>query len=170
MGIIDTSNLESASSEVLNRDDRIELYLAFLENRFNEENGGVSCIDFINLDTDDIVEEAKLGEVNLKKVAKLCVVEFRTNEGWEKPHFHIFSLFHKFQCAVRLDIPDYFIHNPYTDTLTNEQSKILDAFLRRSNKHQDMTRWEEAKALYDAQFGKTHPLSTNTQPDYSELS
>ena len=48
-----------------------------------------------------------------------------------KPHFHLEHKESNFYCAIRLDVPDYFIHDKYTGMLSSGERRALYKFLSR---------------------------------------
>lgn len=131
----------------------------------------ISIIGFyIDEDIIDVVSEDTLAKnINLKNKVKSVAVEIRTNEGWEKPHLHVLN--EHFNCAIRLDKPEYFIHPGAPDTFhNNKQKKIFDDFMGSLIYDKSMTYWEYARFIFNNIFGpKGHPLNCSKKPDYTKL-
>ena len=116
----------------------------------------------------DYIMEDTLGEINFGSKLKTAIVEIRTKEGWTKPHVHILN--EKFNIAVRLDVPEYFIH-PHAEDIfsSNKQAKKFDEFMR-SKTYEGQTYWEWARTIFNNRFGpEGHPLKCDKQPDYTKL-
>ena len=63
-------------------------------------------------------------DIKLPKKGK-CILEVRSREGRDVPHFHIIGKSKKFYCAVCLDTAKYFKHGKWVDELNNEQKEKL---------------------------------------------
>lgn len=146
-----------------------ELRECYYDNNPDEDALFIGAIRFSE---DDTVEEKVLGKENFQGKVKECIIEFRANEGWEKPHFHIYNKDHSFNCAIRLDCAKYFIHGKYQDTLNKKQAKMFDDFLRLKFRYPDpVTRWKATTDDYYMTFyNKKHIELPDEQPDYTKLS
>lgn len=119
----------------------------------------------------DSFNEENFGQINLNKIG-LVKVNVYANEG-PVPHLHIESTDKKFECCVQIYRAKYFSHGTKTNTLTNQQAKDLNNFLKSKFKPRpDFTVWEAIdfywKAFNDPEQAKYHDY-TNTQPDYTKL-
>ena len=138
------------------------------EEKFGYSDNDVAIIGYYaDDDFQAYIEEKTLGKENFGGKVKYAVVEVRTNEGWEKPHVHILNEY--INIAIRLDIPEYFVHEHAPDTFSNnKQKKKFDKFMRSTIVGTDITRWEHAKAAFNVAF-PDHPLLLKKQPDYTKL-
>ena len=93
-------------------------------------------------------------------------VEVYTNEGWEKPHLHLYN--DHFKCAIRLDVNQYFLHGQYTDKLNDAQAKIFDKFMREKIKRRNTTKWDYAVDTFNLHYDD-HSITVKEQPDYTKL-
>ena len=116
-------------------------------------------------DHDTIVEIA-LGDLNLKNKAKSVTIELFLREGWEKPHLHLYN--DHFNCAIRLDTNEYFIHNKYKDKLNDKQAKLFDNFMNSCDKGVKINRWTMVKYEFNREFPR-HIIDIEDKPDYSML-
>jgi len=141
--------------------------LSYVEETYNDD---IDVIGFLKLE-DDVITEVTLDDKPLKlggKKAKDVIVTFRSREGWKNPHLHLENK-QGFHCAIRINVPEYFIHGPYTDKLSNNQKKIFNEFMQGKAKGNDVTRWEVCVMMYNLIYGDTHPFKIKTQPDYTKL-
>lgn len=86
-------------------------------------------------------------------------------EDWKKPHIHLEN--ESFHCAIRLDRPEYFIHDIYTDKLNNKQAKLFDEYMD-SIDDLGHTVWQYAMATVKLRL-KRHKIKVTKQPDYTKL-
>ena len=137
----------------------------------SEDTADISIIGFY----DDIYlpeyisEDILIKNLDMKGRIKTVIVELRTNEGWEKPHVHVRNEY--VNIAVRLDVPEYFIHPHAKDTFNNnKQKEIFDEFMRKTTPIGDETYWEYCKRVFNMiNIPEGHPLKTKEQPDYTKL-
>lgn len=129
----------------------------------------------VNLSTPrDIIDEA--AKVNLKGKGKHrageCYIKIKSNEGANKPHFHIDSVASDFHCCVMIYEPLYFHHLSGESDLTNEQCVILDMVLRDKLWYQLDATWRQAFGgpLFE-KYCKDAGLDIKNlkQPDYTTL-
>ena len=123
-------------------------------------------IGYLHFNDISVYTEGGLGKLKLQGSADTVVIELRTNEGWEKPHMHLYN--DDFHCAIRLDVPEYFIHGPWKDTLNAKQQKIFHNFMSQKNLNKKETNWEHGSKLFNKTF-RRHELITSVQPNYTLL-
>ena len=87
------------------------------------------------------------------------------DEGWQSPHINLVNF--SFHCSIRADIPRYYFHEEYQDTLTDEEAKTLNVFLSKTS--DKISRWELAMDLSEPNYGIGHCILAQDQPDYSLL-
>ena len=89
------------------------------------------------------------------------------------PHCHVINE-NGFECCVRLDVPEYFIHGEYTDMFPSK--KVVDAFYESMKTLPDgvilpiefKNSWEIAIWSWDF-WNKAVVYSERGVPDYSKL-
>ena len=126
-------------------------------------------VDF-NLLSDEFLLEVSPGKIDNSIIGK-CKIEVYGGEG-PIPHFHIIGLTKKFECCPCIFQPLYFNHGTKTDTLTKNQLKILDSWLREpcTKFGGVLTNWEVIVQLWES---CGNPLKNfkleSTQPDYTKM-
>ena len=107
-------------------------------------------------------------DIKLPKKGK-CILEIRTREGNNVPHFHIIGVSKKFYCAVCLNKAKYFKHGKWVDELNNEQKEKLQSILLE--KEEDgMTKWESMVDHWNnSHFDAKDKVDKDNMPDYTEL-
>ncbi len=107
-----------------------------------------------------------LGDLNLKGKAKIIIVELCLKEGWKKSYFHLYN--DSFDCAIKLNANEYFIHGEYKDKLNDDQAKLFDEYLREMPKYVDISRWTLAKYDFNRKF-QNHTIKIKEQPNYTMI-
>lgn len=148
------------------RGDEYEKLAQKFEKETKEDEASFLGVINLDEDNDELVTEDTIGNINLGKKAGNVIVSVRLREGWEKPHMHLEG--NDFHCAVRLDIPDHFIHKPYIDTLSKKQAKIFNEYMKSKVTGSFITKWELAASIFNNKF-EDHPLKITKQPDYTKL-
>ena len=107
-------------------------------------------------------------DINLPKNGK-CMMEVRTREGKNIPHFHIIGISKKLYCAICLDAPKYFKHGKWKDELNNDQKEKLQNELLKKNKN-GYTLWETLVNHWNiTQEGSKNKVIITNMPDYTKL-
>lgn len=107
-------------------------------------------------------------DINLPKRGN-CIMEVRSREGKNVPHFHIESRSKKFHCAVCLNEAKYFKHGIWTDELNNEQKDLLQEALLEKTKN-GKTVWESFVIHWNrSQEGSKNQVDLNNMPDYTKI-
>ena len=88
-----------------------------------------------------------------------------------KPHFHVTSEQNGFYSAIRLDIPEYFVHGKYRGTLSFDEVRALNDFLseRYTSKYIKGTNWDFLADSWDIGSKKRYRCKAKTMPDYMKL-
>lgn len=76
------------------------------------------------------LDEASMINLGSKNKAGECFIKIKSNEGPNKPHFHIESKSSDFHCCVMIYEPLYFHHIKDESDLSKSQCEILDVSLR----------------------------------------
>lgn len=99
-----------------------------------------------------------------------------TNDAGKVPHFHMRdkSNWDEFHTCIRLDRPEYFLHEGKNDILNAGQRKQLDRFMRSNviiSKYKDKFKnnWELACFLWDMNNSDIVISDDATMPDYRLL-
>lgn len=134
-----------------------------------EENQGI----FGELELDDLFEEKTIDNRSISvKRHGMCKLSIYDNEGLI-PHFHIENSDKSFQCCVRLDKPEYFIHGSKTDTLSNTEIMKLIKILQSNVKSKKfkMTVYEYACLMWNQGTSNIkNQISEDMDiPDYTKL-
>lgn len=121
-----------------------------------------------------IISEQVVDLLNISPYGE-CKVDVYSGEG-QVPHFHITRKDSKkkknLSCCIKIFEPDYFVHGVHKGTLTNEQIKTLDSWLRSPHRNDvSRTNWEVIRDLWLIISQYTTPESFRkykqyTQPNY----
>ena len=119
-------------------------------------------IDFGN----EILDEQKLGDVNLKSKLGTCGIYVYNNEG-PIPHFHIKSKNNDLECCVEIYRPLYFNHGSKQGKLNNKQCELLDEWLNKKVFPFNITNWESISLSWDnSQNPSTNVPVNRVKPNY----
>lgn len=99
------------------------------------------------------------------------IVELRSNDNGNIPHFHIFDVDGKFQTCVCIDKPQYFHHGVYDGVLNRRSCKALNELLQRQVNvgGQLMTNWARIVKAWNGNSGRRTIGATVACPDYTKL-
>jgi len=102
------------------------------------------------------------------------VVTVRTNDNGYNPHFHVFDSNtngSKFSSCIRIDVPEYFVHGHYQDTLNTGDRDALAVFLQQISPRdgQHRTNWERIVDEWNRNPNRPRVRCVK-MPDYHQLS
>ena len=107
-------------------------------------------------------------DIKLPKKGKR-ILEVRSREGRDVPHFHIIGVSKKFYCAVCLDTAKYLKHGKWVDELNNEQKEKLHIALLQKIKNEE-TLWQTFVNYWNSSpEGSKNKVDISNMPDYSNL-
>ena len=119
-------------------------------------------IDFGN----EILDEQKLGGVNLKSKLGTCGIYVYNNEG-QIPHFHIKSKNNDWECCIEIYRPLYFNHGTKQGRLNNKQCELLDEWLKKKVFPFNITNWESISLSWDNSENPSENVPNNRiKPNY----
>ena len=129
----------------------------------------IGVIDFSNCVEEDSLLEFR--NVNLTRNLNKCEIDVYKNEG-AIPHFHIISLNSNFKTCICLFEAKYFRHGSKDESLTSNQLKVLDSWLREQCNlkiYEGKTYWESLVERWRELHNPLIIWKENiniTQPDY----
>ena len=85
------------------------------------------------------------------------------------PHFHLISESDGFYSAIRLDVPEYFLHGKYSDTLNSSEKKALQKFLSKDAEYEDTSNWRFLRMAWNSTSNMKYLCKVETIPDYRDL-
>ena len=95
----------------------------------------------------EILDEQKLGDLNLKSKLGTCGIYVYNNEG-QIPHFHIKSKSGDWECCVEIYKPLYFNHRSKQGKLNNKQCELLDIWMNKKSTLLPVSNWDMIDALW----------------------
>ena len=114
----------------------------------------------------EILDEHKLGDANLKSKLGTCGIYVYNNEG-QIPHFHIKSKNNEWECCVEIYRPLYFNHGSKQGKLNNKQCELLDEWLKKKVFPFNITNWESISLSWDnSQNPSTNVPNNRIKPNY----
>ena len=96
-----------------------------------------------------------------------CILSLYCTEGDNKPHFHVESTQNKFKTAIRLDVPECFLHSDSNGMLKRKEIKRLITTLKSLDKTKRSI-WE----VFANEWNAHHPkniIDNKEMPDYRKL-
>ena len=126
-----------------------------------------SFIGELDLDLgNEILDEHKLGDTDLKYKLWTCGIYVYNNEG-QIPHFHIKSKDKKWECCVEIYRPMYFNHGSKQGKLNNKQCELLDEWMSKKSTLLPVTNWDMIDALWVTSQNPTTNIPPNKKkPNY----
>ena len=126
-----------------------------------------SFIGELDLDLgNEILDEQKLGDVNLKSKLGTCGIYVYNNEG-QIPHFHIKTKNNNWECCIEIYKPLYFDHGIQQRNLNNKQCELLDEWLKKKVFTFNITNWENISLSWDnSQNPLTNVPNNRIKPNY----
>ena len=126
-----------------------------------------SFIGELDLDLgNEILDEHKLGDTNLKYKLGTCGIYVYNNEG-QIPHFHIKAKDKKWECCIEIYRPLYFNHGTKQGRLNNKQCELLDEWLKKKVFPFNITNWENISLSWDnSQNPSTNVPINRIKPNY----
>jgi hypothetical protein len=126
-----------------------------------------SFIGELDLDLgNEILDEQKLGDVNLKSKLGTCGIYVYNNEG-QIPHFHIKTKDKKWECCIEIYRPLYFYHGTKQGKLNNKQCELLNEWLKKKVFPFDITNWENISLSWDnSENPSTNVPNNRIKPNY----
>ena len=126
-----------------------------------------SFIGELDLDLgNEILDEHKLGDTNLKYKLGTCGIYVYNNEG-QIPHFHIKSKDKKWECCIEIYRPLYFNHGSKQGKLNNKQCELLDTWMNKKSTLLPVTNWDIIDALWVTSQNPTTNIPPNKKkPNY----
>lgn len=99
------------------------------------------------------------------------IVELRSNDNGNIPHFHIFDADNKFKTCVRIDEAEYFHHGAYTGILNRKSRYALNKLLQRQIDFngETMTNWDRIVKAWNSNSDRLSTVTTVACPDYTQL-
>ena len=120
-----------------------------------------SFIGELDLDLgNEILDEHKLGDANLKSKLETCGIYVYNNEG-QIPHFHIKTKDKKWECCIEIYRPLYFNHGTKQGRLNNKQCELLDAWMSKKSTLLPVANW----GMVDATWATSQNPTTNIPPN-----
>ena len=114
----------------------------------------------------EILDEQKLGDTNLKYKLGTCGIYVYNKEG-QIPHFHIKSKDKKWECCVEIYRPLYFNHGSKQGKLNNKQCELLDEWLKKKTFQFNITNWENISLSWDnSQNPSINVPNNRIKPNY----
>ena len=120
------------------------------------------------IDENILNEMARIGFIQKDKYE----IWIRTNDPGNKPHMHIWdsgTRGQEFHCCVRLDVPEYFIHEGKEDILNSNQRKELIKFLKAPYRRFGITNWERVLIEWNDNNSNLVIDENSEMPDYKKL-
>ena len=126
-----------------------------------------SFIGELDLDLgNEILDEHKLGDTNLKYKLGTCGIYVYNNEG-QIPHFHIKTKNNEWECCVEIYRPLYFNHGTKQGKLNNKQCELLDTWMNKKSTLLPVTNWDMIDALWATSQNPTTNVPNNRiKPNY----
>ena len=126
-----------------------------------------SFIGVLDLDIgNEILDEQKLGDTNLKYKLGTCGIYVYNNE-WQIPHFHIKTKDKKWECCIEIYRPLYFNHGTKQGKLNNKQCELLDTWMNKKSTLLPVTNWDMIDALWATSQNPTTNVPNNRiKPNY----
>ena len=126
-----------------------------------------SFIGELDLDLgNEILDEHKLGDTNLKYKLGTCGIYVYNKEG-QIPHFHIKSKDKKWECCVEIYRPLYFNHGSKQGKLNNNQCELLDTWMNKKSTLLPVANWDMIDALWATSQNPTTNVPNNRiKPNY----
>ena len=126
-----------------------------------------SFIGELDLDLgNEILDEQKLEDVNLKSKLVTCGIYVYNKEG-KIPHFHIKSKNNECECCIEIYRPLYFNHGTKQGRLNNKQCELLDAWMSKKSTLLPVTNWDMINALWVTSQNPTTNIPPNKKkPNY----
>ena len=126
-----------------------------------------SFIGELDLDLgNEILDEQKLGDVNLKSKLGTCGIYVYNKEG-QIPHFHIKSKNNEWECCIEIYRPLYFNHGTKQGRLNNKQCELLDTWMNKKSTLLPVTNWDMIDALWATSQNPTTNIPPNkNKPNY----
>ena len=126
-----------------------------------------SFIGELDLDIgNEILDEQKLGDVNLKSKLETCGIYVYNKEG-QIPHFHIKSKNNEWECCIEIYRPLYFNHGTKQGKLNNNQCELLDTWMNKKSTLLPVTNWDMIDALWATSQNPTTNVPNNRiKPNY----
>ena len=118
---------------------------------------------------EDVVMENGHIDIDEKKLKNIQVWVYQ-DEG-TKPHFHLISEEKNFFTAIRLDVPEYFLHGKYKDKLNSAERKALNVFLLKDYDDDLIkgTNWQFLRATWNSTSNEKYKCKVKIMPDYRDL-
>ena len=114
----------------------------------------------------EILDEQKLGDTNLKYKLGTCGIYVYNKEG-QIPHFHIKSKDKKWECCVEIYRPLYFNHGSKQGKLNNNQCELLDTWMNKKSTLLPVANWDMIDALWATSQNPTTNVPNNRiKPNY----
>lgn len=114
----------------------------------------------------EILDEQKLGDANLKSKLGTCEIYIYNNEG-QIPHFHIKSKNNDWECCIEIYRPLYFNHGTKQGKLNNKQCELLDTWMNKKSTLLPVTNWDMIDALWMTSQNPTTNIPPNKKkPNY----
>ena len=129
---------------------------------------------------DYIKETMKIDEQYLSEMARIGFLKggsyeiyVRTNDPGFNPHMHIWDSNTRgedFHTCIRLDKPEYFIHEGKADKLNSKMKKELIKFLGEYDDDEpDKTHWEILLIEWNRNNSSVKVKKDTPMPDYTKL-
>ena len=114
----------------------------------------------------EILDEQKLGDTNLKSKLVTCGIYVYNKEG-QIPHFHIKSKNNEWECCIEIYRPLYFNHGSKQCKLNNKQCELLDTWMNKKSTLLPVTNWDMIDALWVTSQNPTINIPPNKKkPNY----
>ena len=114
----------------------------------------------------EILDEQKLGDTNLKYKLGTCGIYVYNKEG-RSPHCHSKSKNNEWQCCIEIYRALYFNHGSKQGKLNNKQCELLDELLKKKVFTFNITNWESISLSWDnSQNPSTNVPNNRIKPNY----
>lgn len=129
-----------------------------------------------NTSLENIYGMSRVGTISSKGATLEIYVN--TNDAGKIPHFHLRDMneWNRFHTCIRIDKPEYFIHENKQDTLTTKEAKELNEFMISPTRKplfnengQRISNWEYICMLWDDNNSDVMISEDVVQLDYSQL-
>ena len=146
----------------------------------NSEKLEEVVIGTIDFNSDEYLDESKIGDVNLGSSKGTCTVKVLMREGINYPHFHIESTKGPDESVcIAIYRAEYYKHSHGEATLNSKEIKILNKWLDSKYKKKiplmidgnvemvDFTNWQFIALNYDQSNGTNYFNREIKRPDYT---